>query len=71
VKPIDTSDPYAVLEVDPTATWDDIVDAHRSMARRHHPDRLVDGTDAERTAGEARIRAVNAAYAELKVRRGR
>lgn len=69
--PVDTSDPYAVLEVDPSATWEDIVDAHRSMARRHHPDRLVGGTDAERAAGEARIRAINAAYAELKVRRGK
>lgn len=67
----DTADPYAVLEVDPSSTWEAIVDAHRSMARRHHPDRLVGRSEAEVAAGEASIRAINAAYAELKVRRGR
>jgi DnaJ-domain-containing protein 1 len=70
-EPIDTSDPYAVLEVDSAASWDAIVDAHRRMARRHHPDRLVGRSDAEIRAGENRIRLINAAYAELRVRRGK
>jgi DnaJ-domain-containing protein 1 len=69
--PVDTSDAYAVLGVDAVATWEEIVDAHRRMARRHHPDRLVGRPEHEVAAGEDRIRAVNAAYAELKVRRGR
>ena len=64
-------DPYAVLEIDPSATWEEIVEAHRRMARHHHPDRLVGRAAAEIVAGEDRIRAINAAYAELKVRRGR
>ncbi len=68
---LDTTDPYAVLEVDPSATWDAIVEAHRTMARRHHPDRLVGRSEAEVAAGESRIRTINAAYAELKVRRGK
>ena len=37
---IDEPDPYEVLEVEPTATWDEIVAAHRHQARVHHPDRL-------------------------------
>lgn len=69
--PLDTSDAYAVLGVDAAASWDEIVDAHRRLARRHHPDRLVGRPDTEVAAGEDRIRAINAAYAELKVRRGR
>jgi hypothetical protein len=67
----DGADPYAVLEVDPSATWEEIVEAHRRMARRHHPDRLVGRPDDEVAAGEDRIRRINSAYAELRVRRGR
>lgn len=68
---IDTSDPYAVLEVDPAATWEDIVEAHRAQARRHHPDRLFGRPETEVAAAEVRIRDINAAYQELRVRRGR
>ena len=70
-EPIDGSDPYAVLDVASTATWEEIVDAHRRQARRHHPDRLVGRPDQEIAAAEDRIRHINAAYRELKVRRGR
>lgn len=70
-EPPDTSDPYATLGIEATASWEEIVAAHRSLARRHHPDRLVGRSAAEVSAGEDRIRAINAAYAELRVRRGR
>jgi len=63
-------DPYEVLEVEPTATWDEIVAAHRNQARMYHPDRLVDQSDEERARGEDRIRVINMAYRELRVRRG-
>jgi len=70
----DPSDPlraYAVLGVDPSASWEEIVAAHRAMARRHHPDRVAaEGPEAV-AAAEERIRAVNAAFAELRIRRGR
>jgi len=70
-EPFDPADPYSVLGIDADASWEDIVDAHRRMARRHHPDRLVGRPPAEVAAGEDRIRGINAAYAELKIRRGR
>lgn len=69
--PVEPANPYEVLGIAATATWDEIVEAHRRMARHHHPDRLVGRADAEIDAGEDRIRAINAAYAELKVRRGK
>lgn len=69
--PVDTSDPYAVLEVSPDAAWDEIVAAHRRQARRHHPDRLAGEAPAASAAAEDRIRDINAAYQELRVRRGR
>jgi hypothetical protein len=70
-EPTDGSDPYAVLGVDQGASWEEIVEAHRRMARRHHPDRLVGRAPAEIEAGEDRIRVINIAYQELRVRRGR
>lgn len=68
---IDRSDPYAVLEVSPDATWDDIVAAHRRQARQHHPDRLAGEAPAAIAHAEDRIRDINAAYQQLRVRRGR
>lgn len=69
--PVDTSDPYAVLGVEHAASWDEIVDAHRALARRHHPDRMVGRPPDELEAAEQRIRDINVAYQELRVRRGR
>lgn len=65
------NDPYSVLQVEPTATWDEIVAAHRGQARANHPDQLFGQSDDAQAEGEDRIRAINAAYRELKVRRGR
>ena len=68
---IDDQDPYKVLEIESTATWDEIVAAHRHQARVHHPDRLFGQSDEEKAEGEDRIRVINAAYQELRIRRGR
>ena len=63
-------DPYVVLEVEPTASWDEIITAHRRQARVHHPDLLFGQSPEETAAAEARIRVINAAYKELRIRRG-
>jgi DnaJ like chaperone protein len=68
--PGDARDPYRVLEVEPDATWDEIVAAHRHQARVHHPDRLFGQSDDEKAEGEEQIRVINAAYQELRIRRG-
>lgn len=67
----DDGDAYALLGVEPSATWEEIVAAHRAMARRHHPDRVASQGPAAVAAAEERIVRVNAAYAELRIRRGR
>jgi hypothetical protein len=67
---LDDQDPYKVLQVEPTAAWEEIVAAHRRQARAHHPDRLFGQSEEEQREGEDRIRVINAAYQELRVRRG-
>jgi DnaJ domain len=64
-------DPYAVLRLPTTATWDEIVANYRRLARWWHPDGLGAATEWGRAACEAKIRQLNGAYAELRIRRDR
>jgi hypothetical protein len=64
----EVDDPYEVLGIGRSASWEHITAAHRRLARRWHPD----GADeSEREQREELIRRLNAAYAELRVRRAR
>jgi DnaJ-domain-containing protein 1 len=71
VEVLDEDDPYAVLGVPATATWEEITKAHRRLAKRFHPDRLTDMSKEEQAKGEVRIRDLNIAYMELRRRRGK
>ena len=63
VTPARTSDdPYEILGVARSAPWEQIVAAHKRLARAWHPD--LGGDDEV-------VRRLNAAFAELRVRRGR
>ena len=53
-------DPYATLEVEPTASQEVISAAYRALARRFHPD-VAPGTEAA-----ARMVAINAAWELLR-----
>ena len=61
-------DPYAVLGLRAGASWDEIVAAHRQLAKLHHPDRLQDAGPEQRASSETTMRLVNAAYRELQAR---
>ena len=67
----DETDPYVVLGLPASASWDEISAAHRRLAKLHHPDRLVNPTDEERDTSDRRIRELNIAYMELRRRKGR
>ena len=67
----DESDPYVVLGLPPSASWEEISAAHRRLAKLHHPDRLVNASPEEREASDRRIRDLNVAYMELRRRKGR
>lgn len=59
---------YRTLGLDPGASWDDVVLAHRRMAKRYHPDRLISADDQTRAEGEQQMVDANAAYETLRQR---
>ena len=56
---LDSQDPYAVLEVSPRASADQVRDRYRELAMRHHPDRGGD---------PAAMRRLNDAYERIRMR---
>lgn len=61
---------YTILEVEPTATNEEIKKAYRSMAIKHHPDKVgYLGEDLRKNA-EQKFKKVNEAYEKIKKERG-
>lgn len=58
-------DYYEVLGVDKNASADDIKSAYRKMALKWHPDRWVNGTDAEKKTAEENFKEASEAYSVL------
>jgi DnaJ like chaperone protein len=65
---LDADDPYAILGVDPGVAADELKAAYRALVREHHPDALMArGVPVSLASiGEARMAAINAAYAKLR-----
>ncbi len=70
VKNVDKDWAYKTLEIEPTATNDEIKKAYRRMAMKYHPDKVANlGEDVKKSATE-KFRTVNEAYESLKKNRG-
>ncbi len=64
-----TTSAYKVLEIEPSATNDEVKKAYRSLAAKHHPDKVHHlGPDFQKAAQE-KIQAINAAYEQIKKER--
>ena len=66
----DSGSAYAVLELSPSASDDDVKKAYRRMAMKYHPDKVSTlGPDVQRAASE-KFRQVQEAYETIKRQRG-
>lgn len=61
---------YKVLEIDKTATVDDIKKAYRKMAMKYHPDKVRHLGKEHQEGAEEKFRQVQAAYEQLQKERG-
>lgn len=69
MKTVDRDWAYKALEIEPTATADEIKKAYRRMAMKYHPDKVHDlGEDVKKSATE-KFRSINEAYESLKKQR--
>jgi DnaJ like chaperone protein len=70
MKQVDRDWAYKSLEIEPSATTDDIKKAYRRMAMKYHPDKVNDlGEEVKKSATE-KFRSINEAYESLKKQRG-
>ena len=70
MKQVDRDWAYKSLEIEPTATDDEIKKAYRRMAMKYHPDKVNDlGEEVKKSATE-KFRSINEAYESLKKQRG-
>jgi DnaJ like chaperone protein len=66
----DTASAYAVLEISPSATDEEVKSAYRRMAMKHHPDKVATlGPDVQKAA-EEKFRQIQQAYETIKKQRG-
>ena len=63
-------DAYAVLGVSPDATDDEVRRAYRTLALKHHPDRVATLGDDIRRAAEKKFQEINEAKERIYKARG-
>lgn len=68
VKSADTA--YKILEIEKTATADQIKKAYRTMAKKYHPDRVNTENEAIKRGAEEKFKEVQKAYETIQKERG-
>lgn len=61
---------YKILEIDKTASDTEVKKAFRTMAKKYHPDKLMDMDDAYRKGAEEKFLNVQEAYEKIQKDRG-
>lgn len=65
----DTGFAYKILEIEQSATDDEVKKAYRRMAMKYHPDKLTHMGEDFQKAGQDKFRMVNEAYQAIKKER--
>ncbi|TJY34691.1 DnaJ domain-containing protein [Pontimicrobium aquaticum] len=65
-----TENAYKILEIEKSASVDDIKKAYRKMAKKYHPDRVIHLGKEHQVGAEAKFRQVQEAYEQLQKERG-
>lgn len=66
----DRDNAYKILEIDKSVPDHEVKKAYRTMAKRYHPDKLMDMDEAYRKGAEEKFRKVQEAYETVRKERG-
>lgn len=61
---------YTALEIEPSATDEEVKKAYRRMAMKYHPDKVANAGEEIRQQATEKFRGVNEAYEHIKQQRG-
>ena len=61
---------YKILEIDSNATDAEVKKAYRTMAKKHHPDKLTTVDQALKKGAQEKFQQVQAAYEKIQKERG-
>ena len=65
-----TDNAYKILEIEKTATDDEVKKAYRKMAKKYHPDKVVTENEAIKKGAEEKFKQVQKAYEQIQKERG-
>ncbi|WP_437395907.1 TerB family tellurite resistance protein [Flagellimonas lutimaris] len=68
IKSADNS--YKILEIEKSATDEEVKKAYRTMAKKYHPDRVVTENEAIKNGAEEKFKEVQKAYETIQKERG-
>lgn len=63
-------DPYKILEIDKSATEEEVRKAYRRLAVKFHPDKVENLGEDVKKAAEEKFKSVQSAYEQIKKERG-
>ena len=66
----DTNWAYTALEIQPSATDEEVKKAYRRMAMKYHPDKVANAGEEIRQQATDKFRGINEAYEHIKKQRG-
>ena len=65
-----TDNSYKILEIEKSATDDEVKKAYRKMAKKYHPDKVVTENEAIKKGAEEKFKQVQKAYEQIQKERG-